>query len=526
MSASYDTIVIGAGHNGLVTAAYLARAGHKVLVLEQRDVVGGAAATEEIFPGFKVDTGAHRIGGLSSVVVNDLGLVRHGLELLDAEATAFVPVLEGTPLTLWRDPRKTADSIREISSADAEAWLPFTELIGKAAGFLGAAWTSTPPDVTGNDLGDLIASVKLGMKLRRLGKKDMVEVMRILPMSVYELLGDWFESDLVKGALAASAVSGICQGPMAAGTVYTLLHHHVGAGAGVIRPTRRVRGGIGRLSEALVASCEQSGGEVRTGAPVERIIVEGGTAVGVVVDGAEIRAKRIVTSTDPSRTFFGLMEPSEMTPEFARKVSNIRYRGVCAKVHLALSALPDFTCQAGAGDHLKGVISISPSLEYVERAFDAAKYGRVSERPYLEVSIPSLSDSSVAPGGKHLMSIVLQYAPYDLCDGGVWDEVARAKLGDLAIATLAEYAPNMESLVEARHVLTPLDLERTFGLCEGNIYHGEMTLDQLLFMRPVPSASRYRAPISGLYLCGAGTHPGGGVTGVPGFNAAREILKD
>ncbi len=526
MSTSYDTIVIGAGHNGLVTAAYLARAGHKVLVLEQRDVVGGAAATEEIFPGFRVDTGAHRIGGLSSVVVNDLGLVRHGLELLDVEATAFVPVLEGTPLTLWRDPRKTADSIREISSADADAWIPFTELIGKAAGFLEAAWTLTPPDVTGNDLGDLIASAKLGMKLRRLGKKDMVEVMRILPMSVYELLGDWFESDLVKGALAASAVSGLCQGPMAAGTVYTLLHHHVGAGAGVIRPTRRVRGGIGRLSEALVASCEQSGGEVRTGAPVERILVEGGTAVGVVVDGAEIRAKRIVTSTDPNRTFFELMEPSEMTPEFARKVSNIRYRGVCAKVHLALSALPDFTCQPGAGDHLKGVISISPSLEYVERAFDAAKYGRVSERPYLEVSIPSLSDSSVAPDGKHLMSIVFQYAPYALCDGGVWDEAAAAKLGDLAIATLAEYAPNMESLVEARHVLTPLDLERTFGLCEGNIYHGEMTLDQLLFMRPVPSAARYRAPISGLYLCGAGTHPGGGVTGVPGFNAAREILKD
>ena len=525
MGGSYDTIVIGAGHNGLVTAAYLARAGHKVLVLEQREVVGGAAATEEVLPGFRVDTGAHRIGGLSSVMVHDLSLVRHGLELLDVEATAFVPVLEGMPLTLWRDPKKTADSIREISTADAEAWLPFTELIGKAAGFLEATWTSTPPDVTGNDLGDLIASAKLGMKLRRLGKKDMVEVMRILPMSVYELLDDWFESDLVKGALAASAVNGTCQGPMAAGTVYTLLHHHVGAGAGIIRPTRRVQGGIGRLSEALVASCEQFAAEVRTGATVGRILVEDGTAVGVVVGSAEIRAKRIVASTDPRRTFFELLEPSEMTPEFARKVSNIRYRGVCAKVHLALSALPNFTCQPGAGDHLKGVISISPSLEYVERAFDTAKYGRVSERPYLEVSIPSLSDASVAPDGKHLMSIVFQYAPYTLCDGGEWNEAARTKLGDLAIATLAEYAPNMESLVEARHVLTPLDLERTFGLSEGNIYHGEMTLDQLLFMRPVPSASRYRAPIAALYLCGAGTHPGGGVTGVPGFNAAREILK-
>jgi phytoene dehydrogenase-like protein len=525
MSVSYDTVVIGAGHNGLVTAAYLAKAGHKVLVLEQRDVVGGAASTEEVFAGFKVDTGAHRIGGLSSTVVNDLALARHGLELLDSEATTFVPAFGGRPLTLWRDPRKTAEAIREISTADADAWVPFTELIGKAAGFLAAAWTSTPPDVTGNDLGDLFATAKLGLKLRRLGKRDMVEVMRILPMSVYELLGDWFESDLVKGAIAASAVSGLCQGPMAGGTVYTLLHHHVGAGTGVIRPTRRVRGGIGRLSDALTAACAAAGAEVRTRAAVERILVEGGTAVGVLVDGLEIRAQRVVSSADPRRTFFELMEPSEMAPEFARKVGNIRYRGVCAKVHLALSGLPDFTCQPGAGDHLKGVISISPSLEYVEGAFDAAKYGRVSDRPYLEVSIPSLSDASVAPDGKHLMSILFQYAPYSLREG-TWDEAASARLGDLAVETLGEYAPNLASLIEARHVLTPVDLERDFGLAEGNLYHGEMTLDQVLFMRPVPGAARYRAPVKGLYLCGAGTHPGGGVTGVPGFNAAREILKD
>ena len=525
MSVSYDTVVIGAGHNGLVTAAYLAKAGHKVLVLEQREVVGGAAATEEIFPGFKVDTGAHRIGGLSGTVVKGLALAGHGLELLDAEATAFLPVIEGTPLTLWRDPRKTADAIRKISPADADAWVPFTELVGKAASFLEAAWTSTPPDVTGTDLGDLMATAKLGMKLRRFGKRDMVEIMRILPMSVYELLGDWFESDLVKGAIAASAVSGLCQGPMGAGTVYTLLHHHVGAGQGVIRPTRRVRGGVGRLSEALAAACKAAGVEVRTSAPVERIIVEGRTAVGVVVDGAEVRAQRVVSSADPRRTFFELMDPTEITPEFARKVGHIRYRGVCAKVHLALSGLPDFKCQPGTGDHLTGVISISPSLEYIERAFDAAKYGRVSERPYLEVSIPSLADPSVAPNGKHLMSIVFQYAPYALQDGE-WDDAARSKVGDVAIETLAEYAPNVASLVEARHVLTPLDLEREYGLAEGNVYHGEMTLDQLLFMRPVPGASRYRAPTAGLYLCGAGTHPGGGVTGVPGFNAAREILKD
>ncbi len=553
MSGSYDSIIIGAGHNGLVTAAYLAKAGQKVLVLEARDVLGGAASTEDgstVFgapagpgvgpgtgegicedsgKGFRVDTGAHRIGGLSAKVVTDLGLAQHGLELLDADPTVFVPVTQGTPLILWRDVKRTADAIREISEADADAWLPFTELLGKAAGFLGAAWTSTPPDVTGSDLGDLIATAKLGRKLRKLGKKDMVEVMRILPQSVYEFLGDWFESDLVKGALAASAVGGLCQGPMGAGTVYMLLHHHVGAGAGVVRPTRRVRGGIGRLSEALAAACEASGAEIRTGARVERILIEGGAegrlARGVVVDGREIRADRVVSSADPRTTFFGIMDPTEMSPSFARKVSNIRYKGVTAKIHLALNGLPDFTCKPGAGEHLHGVISISPSLEYVERAFDAAKYGRVSEEPYLEASIPSLSDPSVAPEGQHLMSIVFQYAPYGLSEGS-WDESARTALGDLAVKTLAKYAPNLPSLIQARHVLTPLELEQRFGLSEGNVYHGEMTLDQLLFMRPVPGASRYRTPVTGLYLCGAGTHPGGGVTGVPGLNAAREILKD
>lgn len=523
--SGYDTIVVGAGHNGLVTAAYLAKAGQKVLVLEARDVLGGAAATEEIFPGFSVDTGAHRIGGLNEKMVRDLGLAGHGLALLDADPTVFVPVREGTPLTLWRDSRKTADAIREISPTDADAWVPFTELLGKAAGFLEAAWTSTPPDVTGNNLGDLIASAKLGTKLRRLGKRDMVEVMRILPQSAWEFLGDWFENDLVRGALAASSIGGLCQGPMGPGTAYMLLHHHVGAGAGVVRPARRVRGGIGRLSEALAAACRAAGAEIRTAASVERIVVEGGTATGVVVDGTELRAKRVVSSTDPQRTFFQLMDPCEMSPEFARKVGNIRYKGVTAKVHLALSGLPDFTCRPGVGEHLNGMISVSPSLEYVERAYDAAKYGRTSERPCLEISIPSLADPSVAPDGKHLMSVSVQYAPYHRSDG-TWDDAARDQLGDLTIRTIAEYAPDLESLVESRHVLTPLDLERRFGLNEGNVYHGEMTLDQLLFMRPVPGASRYRTPAAGLYLCGAGAHPGGGVIGVPGLNAAREILRD
>jgi len=526
MSERFDTIVIGGGHNGLVTAAYLAKAGHKVLVVEGRDVLGGAAATEEIFTGYRVDTGAHRLGGLSAKVVSDLGLGGHGLEILAADPTVFTPVRSGTPLTLWRDGKKTAESIRAISPADADAWIPFTELIAKAASFLEAAWSVTPPDVTGSDLGDLLAGAKLGLKLRGLGRKDMAEVMRILPMSIYELLDEWFESDLVRGTVAASAISGLCQGPMSGGTVYTFLHHHVGAGVGVIRPTQRVRGGVGRLSEAIAAACRQYGAQVRTGAPVERIVVEDGAAHGVVlVGGEEIRAERVVSSLDPRRTFFDLVTPDAIGPDFARKIDNVRFRGVCAKVHLALGGLPDFTCLPGTGPHLEGVISISPSLEYLERAYDPVKYGAISDAPSLEVSIPSLVDSGVAPPGKHLASIVMQYAPFSLRDGS-WDDAARDAIGDLVVGTLAQYAPNLEGLIEDRHVMTPLDLQERFGLTEGNIYHGEMTLDQLLFMRPVPGASRYRAPLKGLYLCGSGTHPGGGVTGVPGLNAAREILKD
>jgi phytoene dehydrogenase-like protein len=526
MNKAFDTIVIGAGHNGLVTAAYLAKAGQNVLVVEARDLPGGAAATEEIFAGFKVDTGAHRIGGLSERVISDLGLNGHGLEILPADPSVFTPVETGRPLTIWRDPARTAEALREISAADAEAWVPFTRLIGKAAGFLEAAWTLTPPDLTGNNLGDLWTSAKLGLHLRGMGKKDMVEVMRILPMSVYELLDNWFESDLVRGTLAALAISGIHQGPMAGGTAYTLLHHHVGAGPGVIRPTRRLRGGIGSLSTALAAACRQYGAEIRTGTPVRRILVEDGMACGVVLaDGQELHSRRVVSGVDPRNTFFKLLDPAEIGPGFARKIRHIRFRGVNAKVHLALNGPPDFSCQPGPGKHLEGIISISPSLEYVERAFDDAKFGAVSASPCLEVSIPSLSDSTVAPNGKHLVSIDMQYAPFSLREGQ-WDDAAREALGDLVVQTLGRYAPNIESLVEDRHVLTPLDLQDRFGLTEGSIYHGEMTLDQMHFMRPAPGASRYRAPVRGLYLCGSGTHPGGGVTGVPGFNAAREILKD
>ena len=522
----YDAIVIGAGHNGLVTAAYLGKAGRKVLVLERREVVGGAAVTEQVFPGFKFDTAAHRIGGLHPSVIRDLALERHGLELRRADPSVFAPAKDGPPLVVWRDAKQTVESLRAISLADAEAWIPFSELIGKAATVVRSAWSSTPPNVSGNDPRDLWAVLKLGVGLRRLGKKDMIEVVRILSMSMSELLGDWFESDVVKGTLAASGVAGMMQGPMAAGTVYNFLHHHVGAAQGVLRPTVRVRGGVGELTKALAAAAAEAGAEIRTNQSVTRVTVKGGRATGVVLSsGEEFAANRIVSNADPRSTFFDLVGPTELEPELVRKVKNIRFRGVSAKVHLALGELPRFDGVPDGGLQLNGVISIGPSLEYLERAYDDAKYGAPSRHPYLEVSIPSVSDPDFAEPGKHVMSVVVQYVPYRLAEGE-WDVAARERLGDAVLSTLSEYAPGIESSVLHRQVLTPLDLEETFGLPEGNTYHGEHTLDQLIFMRPVPGQARYRTSIDGLYLCGAGTHPGGGVTGYPGYNAAREILRD
>jgi phytoene dehydrogenase-like protein len=351
----------------------------------------------------------------------------------------------------------------------------------------------------------------------------MVDVLRVLPMSLYELVDEWFESDLVRGTLAAGAVAGLLQGPMGGGTAHMLLHHHVGGRS--VRPMRRIRGGVGVLSEALANRCRALGVDVRVGAAVDRVLLENGTAVGVLLsDGEEVQAGCVVSGLDPRATFFGLLEPGTLTAEFSRKVDNIRFKGAVGRVHLALSGLPDFASKPGDGPHLGGAISIAPSLEYLERAYDHAKYGRVSERPILDVSIPSVSDPSVAPEGRHLASITMQYAPFERTDGG-WDDNERERLGELVVSTLEEYAPGLTSLIDERFVMTPADMATRFGLAEGNIYQGEMTLDQLFFMRPVPGASRYGSPVPGLWQCGSGTHPGGGVTGAPGRNAAREILR-
>lgn len=528
MSGRDPAVVIGAGHNGLVTAARLAKAGLRVIVLERRGQIGGAATTEEFHPGFRCDTGAHRLGGLRPEVVRELKLARHGLRLVRPDPTLFAPLPDGRYLLLRRDPVDTATSIRAIAPADAARWPEFSARMAAIVGFLEKLHAIAPPRVLAGDRSDVLKMLKLGARLRLAGRETMIDVLRTLPMSVAELVDEWFESEPLKGVLAAGGVDGLDHGPRAAGTAHLLLHHHAWTDGASPRSPSFVQGGMVALADALAAAARAAGAELRTGVEVAAIRVRDGRATGVrLTDGTAIDANRVASSADPQRTFLELLDPAALEAGFLRAVRNIRYRGACAKVHLALGDLPRFTAAPyDDGDaHLHGLISISPDLEYLERAHDDAKYGEPSHRPYLEAVIPTLHSPSLAPAGKHVMSIRVQYAPYRLKDRD-WDDAGRDELGDRVVRTLADYAPDLPGLIEAREVLTPVDLERRFGLTQGNIDHGAMTLDQLFLMRPVPGWARYRTPIEGLYLCGAGAHPGGGVTGSPGYNSAAEILRD
>jgi phytoene dehydrogenase-like protein len=520
MTNSYDALLIGAGHNGLTAAAYLAQAGLKVLVLERRPVVGGAVVSEEVFPGFKFDACAHT-GQLRPDIVRDLGLARHGLRADNAPTPLFAPQPDGGHLLLSPGPVQSAEAIERFSRADARQWPAFVTRLSKIAAFLNEAYALAPPRLPSVLPAEVPALAQLGLKLRGLGRQDMLEALRLLPMSAAELLDEWFESEAVKGAVGAQGVHGLMQGPMGAGTAFNLLHQWANNG-GLFKA--RARGGMGAVAEALADAARSFGAEIRTGAEVARVLVRDGSAVGVVLaSGEEIAGRRVVSNADPRRTFLGLVDPLELDPKFVHAVQSIKLRGCVGKVNLALDGLPEFVGQNGRAS-LSGTIVISPSLTYLERAYDAAKYGGISAKPYLEIVIPTLADPSLAPEGKHVMSIFMQYAPYHLKDGA-WAE-KREALGDCVIETLSEYAPNLQSLISNRQVLTPLDLEEQYGLTEGNSNHGEMMLDQLLFMRPVPGWAQYRTPIEHLYLCGAGAHPGGGVSGAPGRNAARQILKD
>ena len=524
--AKYDAIIIGAGHNGLVTAAYLARAGRQVLVLERRDMVGGCAVTEELWPGYRVSTGAYLVSLLQDRIVRELELERFGYRV-DAKDPAFFSAFpDGRHFFMWQDRARTLAEIAKFSRHDAEVYAAYEDQLERIARVIEDLLLITPPAFPPRGPLDFLDYLKLAGRMRSLRSKDLVALVKIFTQSAAELLDEWFESDEVKVTLATDGVIGANGGPRSPGTAYILLHHSMGGVGGHRGLWGFVRGGMGAVAEAIAASARAKGAAVRTHAAVDRVLVRNGRAFAVVLaNGEEIEATIIASNLDPKATFLRLIEESALEPDFVSTVRRFRSEGTSAKINLALTGLPEFTAfPATPGPHHRATMHICPSIEYVEHAWDDAKYGRPSERPLLELTIPTMYDASLAPPGRHIMGIFLQYAPYTLREGA-WDEL-RESFGDHAIALIEEYAPNIRSIIEHREVLTPLDLERRFGITGGNIFHGEMSLDQMFVMRPVAGWARYRTPIQGLYLCGSGAHPGGGVMGAAGYNCAREILKE
>jgi phytoene dehydrogenase-like protein len=524
MSQRYDAVVIGGGHNGLAAAAYLARAGRKVLVLERRHVLGGAAVTEEVFPGFRFSVCSYVVSLLRPEVIRELDLPRHGLEILPLDGT-FTPMPDGEHLWRMSDHAKTRREIYRHSPVDAEAYDEYAKSMVEMARFVKPMLSMVPPDPLSFDLGGFTRLYGMARRFQALSLEQQHNLVQLMTMSAADMLDQWFETDVLKATMSASGIIGTFLGVRSPGTAYVLLHHYMGEIDGAFRSWGFSRGGTGAISLAIAGAAREAGVEIRTRAAIERIKVKDGRASGVVIEGGEeVDAGVVLSSVDPNLTFLKLMEPGALEESFLEEVRRYKFRGSSGKVNLALDALPDFKCLPGAGAHLRGAISISPSLEYMERAYDDAKYGDFSRQPYIDIVIPTLTDPSVAPPGKHIMSCFVQYAPYKLREGD-WD-AKREAFGDTVIKTLCEYAPNLKDIILHRQVVTPLDLEREWGLTEGNIFQGELSLEQLFFLRPVPGWARYRTPIRNLYMCGSATHPGGGIMAAPGRLAALELLKD
>ena len=523
MPPPYDAIVIGAGHNGLTAAAYLARAGRRVLVLERRHVVGGAAVTEEIHPGFKYSVCSYVVSLLRPEIIRELDLPAHGLDILPLDGT-FTPMPDGDYLWRVNDHARTWREIARHSRLDAEVYDEYGRAMIEMGRFAKDILAMSPPDPFSMRLGDLATLGRLAKRFVDLPDGDRYNQLQLLTMSAADFLDQWFETDVLKATMAASGVIGTFQGVRSPGTAYVLLHHYMGEIDGAFRSWGLSRGGTGQVSQAIASAARAAGADVRLEAPVSRILVDGGRATGVALtNGDELRARQVLSSVDPRLTFLTMVGDQHLPDEFVADIRRYKFRGSSGKVNLALDALPDFTARPGPGAHLRGAISISPSVDYMEHAFDDAKYGRYSRRPYIDVVIPSLTDPSVAPPGRHVMSCFVQYAPYDLREGS-WDD-HREAFGDTVIDTLEEHAPGLRDRILHRQVLTPLDLEREFGLSEGNIFQGELSLEQLFFLRPAPGWAGYRTPIRNLYLCGSATHPGGGIMGAPGRNAALTALR-
>ncbi len=508
MTITYDTIFLGSSPNALTAAAYLARAGQKVLVLEQSDHVGGATATAEFAPGFKGDVGLMS-GRLDAKIVADLKLQQHGLEVIERNSiTSLLP--DKKTFTLTPDRSAAAQAIRSFSTKDADLYGKFLQLTDLATDLLKNAYKERP---FAHPASPSDAKLKTALidQLKGYGKREMTEVIRVLVMSVRDLLDEWFESPELKGVLATAATRGLLHGPFAAATTFNLLHH-LTIGDGYFRAT--AKGGVGAIAGALAAAAKANGAEIRTGFKSLRVIVKDGIAIGVDAGGEKIESKRVVSDYDARYTFRSLVAPPELEPEFNRAVSHLRYNGCVARINLALNELPEFTFVNK--EALAGTLVVAPSLAYLERASDTVKYGELSKEPFLEVVVPTVSDPSLAPAGKHVMSVWFQYAAYK-------GEVDAKQVFETAVEKLSQFAPKLRSLIAHHQVITPSDFETQYHLTEGHLYGGEMTLDQCFYLRPIPGYGQYNSPIENLHLCGYATHPGGGVSGLAGTNAVNEL---
>jgi phytoene dehydrogenase-like protein len=521
---AHDVVIIGGGHNGLVAAYYLAKAGRKPLVLEQRLVAGGCATSEEFAPGYRAATLAHTLGPLRPSIIRDMQLERRGVQFVHPDPRLVALTGDGRALVFSTDAGKTSEAIRPFSGKDAQRYPEFCAAMQRLGSFLSDLIDMTPPSIDSPSAGEVWELLKTGRKFRALEKKESFALLRWGPMAVADLVAEWFETDLLQAAVAARAIHGTAMGPWSAGTGAVLL---LGAAIDPAPGGSSVSavGGPGAVTRAMAEAAREAGAEIRTGVEVRRILVKDGAAAGVLLsDGTEIAAKTIVSNADPRRTLLRLVEPVELEPDFLTRIRNYRVPGTVAKINLGLGALPQFRGLAvDAAAALRGRVHIGPGIDYLERAFDHSKYGEASTAPYLDIAFPSIADPSMAPAGRHVISIHMQYVPFKR-RGGSWQGQEDA-IADLAIRVLEGYAPGISGLVEHRQVLTPLALEETFGLTGGHIHHGELALDQLFTMRPTLGWADYRTPIDGLYLCGSGTHPGNGLTGASGRNAAREIVK-
>jgi phytoene dehydrogenase-like protein len=524
MPQSYDVIVIGGGHNGLVNAAYLAKAGKKVLVLERRGVLGGAAVTEEIVPGFLFSECSYVVSLLRPEIIRELDLPRHGLEILPLDGT-FSPMLNGDYLWRVNDHAKTQREIRRHSRLDAEAYDEFSKMMTPMCRFVKPMLSMIPPDPTTLNPKDLKQLHFMLQRFREMSSEERYTLVQLMTMSSADFLDQWFETDVLKATMSASGIIGTFLGIRSPGTAYVLLHHYMGEIDGAFRSWGFSRGGTGQISNSIASAARELGVEIRTNAPVSKILIKDNRVTGVVLkNGEEIRANVVSSSVDPHLTFEIFIESKDLPSDFLECVRRYKFRGSSGKVNIALDGLPNFRSLPGVGQHLRGAMSISPGMEYMERAYDDAKYGHYSKRPYIDMVIPSLTDPSVAPPGKHVMSCFVQYAPYKLAEG-TWDD-HREAFGNNVIDTIAEHAPNIKDIIIDKQVLTPLDMEREFGLTQGNIFQGELSLEQLFFLRPVPGWAYYRTPVGNLFMCGSATHPGGGIMGANGRIASQVILKD